>query len=163
MRMDWIVRRATLADMQAIIVIEQSSADAPHWSEAVWIAAFANEERSEPLRATFLAESGGRVVGFVVVSCAVGVAELESLAVGVAERRQGVGRALCGEALAWSRRKAAEVIELEVRASSTGALALYRSLGFMKRGMRREYYRYPTEDAVMMSALLGSQVTYRAL
>ena len=50
MRMDWIVRRATLADMQAIIVIEQSSADAPHWSEAVWIAAFANEERSEPLR-----------------------------------------------------------------------------------------------------------------
>ena len=156
MRMDWIVRRAVLVDLQAIIVIEKSSAEAPHWSEAVWAAALANEEGREPLRATFLAESGGRVVGFIVVSCAVGVAELESIAVGVAERRQGVGTVLCGEALAWSRRKAAEVIELEVRASSMGALALYRSLGFMKRGRRKGYYRYPTEDAVMMSALLGS-------
>jgi ribosomal-protein-alanine N-acetyltransferase len=156
MTIEWMMRRAALADMQAIIGIEQSSVEAPHWSEGVWRAVLAKEERSEPLRATFLAESGGRVVGFVVVSCAGGMAELESVAVEVGERRQGVGKALCIAAMAWARGRALKLIELEVRASSVGAVALYRSLGFMERGTRRRYYRDPIEDAVMMSALLGS-------
>ena len=148
------MRRAALADMQAIIGIEQSSVEAPHWSEGVWRAALANEDRIEPLRATLLAESSGRVVGFVVVSCAGGMAELESVAVGDSARRQGVGKALCIAAMGWARGRAAEEIELEVRASSVGALALYRSLGFTERGRRRGYYRDPAEDAVLMSALL---------
>lgn len=155
MTMDLVVRGAALADMQAIIGIEQSSVEAPHWSEAVWRGVLANEEGSEPLRATFLAESGGGVVGFVVVSCGGGMAELESVAVGDAARRQGVGKALCIAAMAWARGRAAAVIELEVRASSVGVLALYHSLGFTERGRRRGYYRDPIEDAVMMSTPLG--------
>jgi ribosomal-protein-alanine N-acetyltransferase len=66
-----------------------------------------------------------------------------------------VGKALCIAAMAWARGRALKLIELEVRASSVGAVALYRSLGFMERGTRRRYYRDPIEDAVMMSALLG--------
>lgn len=151
---DWKVRLAALVDMQAIIAIEQLSVEAPHWSEVVWRAILASEQPSEPLRATFVAESGGRVVGFVVVSCAVGLAELESVAVGDAARRQGAGKTLCIAAMGWARGKAAKVIELEVRASSAGALALYSALGFKRRGKRHEYYRDPTEDAVMMTALL---------
>jgi ribosomal-protein-alanine N-acetyltransferase len=57
--------------------------------------------------------------------------------------------------MAWSReREAAQVIELEVRASSMSALALYSSLGFTEQGRRRGYYRDPIEDAVLMSAPL---------
>jgi ribosomal-protein-alanine N-acetyltransferase len=48
----------------------------------------------------------------------------------------------------------AQVIELEVRASSVGALALYGSLGFTEQERRLRYYRNPIEDAMLMSAPL---------
>jgi ribosomal-protein-alanine N-acetyltransferase len=152
----WSVRRAVSTDVEAIFAIEQACAEAPHWSDVVWRGALAENEGADPVRVSFVAEGSGGIVGFVVVSCACGVAELESLAVGEAARRQGMGRSLCSEAMAWSRGRAAQVIELEVRASSVGALALYGSLGFTEQGRRKGYYRDPTEDAVLMSAPLRS-------
>jgi ribosomal-protein-alanine N-acetyltransferase len=47
------------------------------------------------------------------------------------------------------RRSVAFVI-LEVRASNEAAQLLYRDLGFRIVGRRREYYRLPTEDALVM-------------
>lgn len=150
----WNVRRALSTDVEAICAIEQACAEVPHWSEAVWRGVLAENVGSEPERVSFVAEGSGGAVGFVIVSCACGVAELESVAVGEAARRQGAGRALCSEAMAWSREREAQVIELEVRASSMSALALYSSLGFTEQGRRRWYYRDPIEDAVLMSAPL---------
>jgi ribosomal-protein-alanine N-acetyltransferase len=98
----------------------------------------------------FVAEVEGSVVGFVVVSCAAGVAEVESVAVMGSVRRQGVGRALCVAAMEWARGRGAERMELEVRASGEAALGLYRALGFVEVGRRRGYYRGPVEDAVLM-------------
>lgn len=91
------------------------------------------------------------------MNCAAGVAELENIAVRQESRCQGLGRMLCREAIDWSRSRAAQVLELEVRASSAGALALYRSLGFVEQGRRRSYYREPTEDAVLMFLPLQAQ------
>ena len=99
----WNIRRALPTDVEAICAIEQGCAEAPHWSEAVWREVLAENEGSEPARVSLVAEGSCGIVGFVVVSCACGVAELESVAVGEAARRQGVGRALCREAMAWSR------------------------------------------------------------
>jgi len=47
------------------------------------------------------------------------------------------------------RRGVAEAI-LEVRASNEAAQLLYRDLGFSFVGRRRDYYRLPTEDALVM-------------
>lgn len=146
------VRRALLADAEAILAIAQGCAEAPHWSDAVWRQLLADQEESEPARACFLAEDHRGPFGFIVVSCTCGVAELESVAVNVAARRQGIGRALCCEAMSWSQGRAAQVIQLEVRASSLGAIALYSGLGFTEQGRRPGYYREPMEDAVLMSA-----------
>jgi len=149
-----IVRRALPSELKEIMALEQACAEAPHWSEMAWSRVLAEDEKSEPARVIFVAEEAGQLVGFVVVGCAGGVAEVESIAVAEAERRRGVGRALCSEAIAWARGRAAQEIELEVRASSGGALALYGSLGFIEKGRRPGYYRDPTDDAVLMSARL---------
>jgi ribosomal-protein-alanine N-acetyltransferase len=154
MTSDWSVRRALPCDAEAILAIEEACVEAPHWSHAVWRGALAENEGVMPERASFVAEDGGGIVGFAVVSCAGGVAQLENIAVRQEARCQGIGRTLCREAIDWSRSRAARVLELEVRASSAGALALYRSLGFMEQGRRRWYYRDPIEDAVLMSATL---------
>jgi ribosomal-protein-alanine N-acetyltransferase len=149
-----IVRRALPSDLAAILAVEQASTEAPHWGETVWRALLITNAEDYPTRASFVAEGSIGPLGFVVVSCASGIAELESVAVAVSERRQGIARALCAEAMAWSQNKRAQAIELEVRASSIGARALYSSLGFTQCGTRRGYYRDPTEDAVLMSAPL---------
>jgi ribosomal-protein-alanine N-acetyltransferase len=151
---EWSVRRASTTDMDAVLAIEQGCAEAPRWSHAVWRGALAEDEGAVPERASFVVENVDEILGFAVASCAGAVAELENIAVREAARCRGIGRALCREAIDWSRSRGARVIELEVRASSAGALALYRSLGFMEQGRRLGYYRDPTEDAVLMCGAL---------
>ncbi|WP_158786659.1 ribosomal protein S18-alanine N-acetyltransferase [Granulicella sp. L46] len=153
MSADWLIRCASPADLDAILAIEQACAEAPHWTHPLWLAALSGEQGSEPQRASFVAESNGGIVGFAVASRTGELAELESVAVSPSVRRKGIGKALCQQVMDWSRNGASE-LELEVRASSDGALALYRSLGFLEQSRRREYYRNPTEDAVLMAARL---------
>jgi ribosomal-protein-alanine N-acetyltransferase len=50
----------------------------------------------------------------------------------------------------WCRAQGAEAVELEVRASSAGAIALYAGLGFVGVGRRPKYYSGPEDDAVLM-------------
>jgi ribosomal-protein-alanine N-acetyltransferase len=152
----WLIRRASHADLKAILAIEQACDEAPHWSRASWLEALSEDERNEPTRASFVAESNSGIIGFAVFSCTVELAELESIAVSKPARCQGIGKALCRQGMDWSRDLRAAVIELEVRASGDGALALYRLLGFVEQGRRRGYYRNPTEDAVLMAAALQS-------
>ena len=42
-------------------------------------------------------------------------------------------------------------IFLEVRISNLPALAMYRNLGFSVKGIRKDYYSEPKEDAYIMS------------
>jgi [ribosomal protein S18]-alanine N-acetyltransferase len=154
MSADWLIRRASSADLDAILVIEETNAGAPHWSQAQWLAALSAEQGNSHTRAVFAAEANAAIVGFAVASQAGELAELESVAVSQSERRKGIGKALGQQVMDWSRTMGASELELEVRASSDGALALYRSLGFVEQGRRRGYYRNPTEDAVLMVARL---------
>jgi ribosomal-protein-alanine N-acetyltransferase len=64
------------------------------------------------------------------------------------------GRALCAAVLEWCRARGADAVELEVRAGSLGAIALYRQLRFIEVGRRSAYYRNPEDDAVLMRAAL---------
>ena len=150
----WTVRPASSADAEAILTLEQACAEAPHWSPAVWQRILSYEEAQQPARATFIAERSSGILGFAVVNCAATVAELESIAVHPSTRCQGIGKALCHAAFDWSRSAGAAVIELEVRASSLAAHALYASLGFTEQGRRPGYYRDPSDDAILMSAPL---------
>ncbi|HSY37378.1 MAG TPA: GNAT family N-acetyltransferase [Acidobacteriaceae bacterium] len=151
---DWLIRPATPADLEAILAIEQASTEAPHWSESLWLAALRDEQGKDPMRASFVAEGNAGIFGFAVASYTGELAELESVVVSAPARRKGIGKALCQQVMDWSRKSGASELELEVRASSGGALALYRALGFVEQGRRREYYRNPTEDAVLMAVRL---------
>ncbi|HSE37895.1 MAG TPA: ribosomal protein S18-alanine N-acetyltransferase [Blastocatellia bacterium] len=69
-------------------------------------------------------------------------------------RRIGVGRSLMEAAIDEARRRGVVQVILEVRASNEAAQLLYRSLGFGFVGRRRDYYRLPTEDALVMKLKL---------
>ena len=65
-------------------------------------------------------------------------------------RRIGVGRSLMESAIDEARLRGGAQVVLEVRASNEAAQILYRELGFSLIGRRRDYYRLPTEDALVM-------------
>jgi ribosomal-protein-alanine N-acetyltransferase len=69
-------------------------------------------------------------------------------------RRRGIGRALMEGAIDEARLRGAMFVLLEVRASNHIAQLLYRRLGFNIVGHRRDYYRAPTEDALVMKLAL---------
>lgn len=154
MPFDWLVRSASLSDLEAVLALEQECAGAPRWSRSLWQAILTGGGESDLVRKSFVADSHRGVIGFAVVRCAAGLAELESVVVSSTERRRGVGNTLCRKVMDWSIEAGAQEIELEVRASSESALALYHLLGFVEQGRRREYYHDPTEDAVLMAARL---------
>lgn len=141
------VRTAVVDDLPSVIALERSVAEAPHWTTPDYAEIVTG---SGVRRCLFVAETADELAGFAVGKAVAGIGELESVAVRPGSRRAGVGKALCMAVVAWCRKQGASAVELEVRAASVGAMALYESLGFERVGVRRRYYREPEDDAVLM-------------
>jgi ribosomal protein S18 acetylase RimI-like enzyme len=169
------LRRATAADLDAILALERATDHAPHWPLAAY-QAILDAPVAEPAamhRCLFVAEASVqaneagqtnvRLVGFAVgllppalepsgtsPAASERVAELESVAVALDARRSGIGRTLCCAVIDWCRAQGATEVVLEVRATSGDAVALYASLGFTLVGRRPRYYRAPEDDALIL-------------
>ena len=120
--------------------------------------------------AFIVAETDGVVVGYVMCRIERGLSSLTirpfsiakkghiiSIAVLPEHRGKGVGHALVEGALeAMSTFYDADSCYLEVRVSNSGAIGLYRSLGFEVERTARGYYS-DGESAYIMSKKLGSE------
>lgn len=131
------------ADIETVTAIEECVFTDP-WSAPMFIA-----ELTAPHRAWFIAEDAGEVVGYGGVGVfAATDAHLMNLAVVETSRGQGIGRALLESIRGAAAAMGASRITLEVRPSSTAAIALYESAGLTHAGTRPGYY--DDEDARIM-------------
>ena len=99
-------------------------------------------------------EDEGALAGFILLRAVAGEAEVLTLAVAPALRRQGLGKALMGAALGLAEALGAQTAFLEVAADNPSAIALYEALGFAQAGRRTAYYRRnvgPAVDAIVLS------------
>jgi ribosomal-protein-alanine N-acetyltransferase len=78
--------------------------------------------------------------GFALLQVTADEAELLTLAVAPAARRQGLGRRLLAAGLEAAARRGAAWAFLEVAADNAPARALYAATGFVEVGRRRGYY-----------------------
>ena len=97
-----------------------------------------------------VSEADGKVVGFIIGRQVAGEAEILNLAVMVAKRRKGEGRALLMAAMDEFRARQVSRVFLEVRESNGSGMAFYEKHGFSKTGRRAGYYRDPDEAAIVM-------------
>jgi [ribosomal protein S18]-alanine N-acetyltransferase len=87
-------------------------------------------------------------MGFLLGRLVAGEAELLTIAVDPAARRQGIGAALVRQFLDQVRAKGGESVFLEVAETNLPARALYARHCFLPQGRRRAYYREVTGSAV---------------
>ena len=102
-------------------------------------------------------EQGRKVIGFFAGWTIEDELHVNNIAAHPEYRRIGIGESLMMSALDRSMRRGARYVLLEVRASNEGAQALYRKMGFNYVGRRRDYYRLPTEDALVMKLVLDGK------
>lgn len=102
----------------------------------------------------FTAMRDGRVAGFLILSAVLDEAEILEVAVSGDLRRKGIASELMSEISNWCQKNGIAQIFLEVRESNLPARAYYKKFGFSENGRRKNYYRDPVEDAVLMSKKL---------
>ncbi len=94
-----------------------------------------------------------QIVAHGVMSVAIGECHLLTLCVRPEYQRHGYGRKLFKLLLDRACQQGASVCFLEVRRSNESAIQLYRSMGFVQIGERKNYYPNAgsREDAIIMS------------
>ena len=100
-------------------------------------------------------QTGKSLYGFIAARVTAGELHINNIGVRATARGRGIGSALLRAGIVTGRRLGAETALLEVRAGNLPAQALYRSCGFEVAGRRRNYYREPVEDALIMRLELG--------
>ena len=98
-----------------------------------------------------------QIAGFIVARLFADELHVNNVAVRPEFRSRGIGSALLQTTLEQARQRNAKVAQLEVRAGNEEAQRLYQRCGFAAVGRRKNYYRQPTEDALLMNLELASQ------
>lgn len=97
-----------------------------------------------------------RVMAYGGVLWAPDEGQITNIATHPDARRCGMGAAILEHLIAEATSRGCEQLSLEARVSNTPAIALYERYGFLKMGLRRGFYKHPTEDAYVMCLPLGN-------
>ena len=92
----------------------------------------------------------GRVMAYGGVLWAPFEGQITNIATHPTARRCGMGAAVLEHLIAVAIERGCEQLSLEARVSNTPAISLYERYGFEKMGLRRGFYKHPTEDAYVM-------------
>lgn len=115
-----------------------------------WSETSVASELDNPLSLWLIAEEEGTVQGYVGSQTVMDETDMMNIAVHPDCRRRGIAAALIGELVNQLREHGSHVLRLEVRESNVPAIALYESMGFTQLGLRKNYYRNPKENALIL-------------
>ena len=101
-----------------------------------------------------VAVDGETFLGYVGSQTVIDESDVMNLAVHPDYRRQGIAEKLMEALEKGLRERESKSLTLEVRASNVSAIALYEKLGFQQVGLRKNYYRNPKEDALILCKTL---------
>lgn len=139
-----MIRRMLPSETGLVVNLVAETPEASHWSAHD----VAELEASGTRIWVDVQES--KLAGAVASRDAAGETEILNLAVAPGWRRRGIGRRLMEAALEGAVSAGAQRVFLEVRESNAGARIFYSQMGFTEGGRRRNYYREPSEDALLL-------------
>lgn len=145
------LRAIGAGDLRVVAALEAAVFGDP-WSEV----AFRDLLALAHVHGVVAEDGAGHLVGYALCSSAADEGEILNLAVAEEARGAGIGTALLEASVAWLAGRGAAKVYLEVRRSNAAAIAMYHRAGFATVSVRRDYYRTPAEDAVVMTFDLGA-------
>ena len=156
--MTWLLRRAGVDDLDAIMAIEQATFATDAWSSELMRAELDNAHTY------YLVAQGAGVEGYagLLAPQGAGQADIQTIAVVEGARGQGLGRTLMNALLSEARTRGADEVFLEVRADNLAAQHLYESLGFARIDLRKNYYQPDGVDAIIMRLTLPTPTVVTA-
>ena len=149
--MSWQLRSAAPEDVDAIKVIEDETFPYDAWSREQLASDIDNPDCYYLVAVDSKQERNSGLIGYagLLAPKGSGEADIQTIAVASAARRQGLGRVFMQTLLTEARKRRASAVFLEVRVDNESALSLYRSLEFEEIGLRRRYYK-DGSDALTM-------------
>jgi ribosomal-protein-alanine N-acetyltransferase len=142
---------ATVEDLEAIAEIESLSG-LSRWGTESYKSELAKKENL-----FYVAGSEEKVVGFVLASLITPDVEIFNIAVLPDLRKQGIGRKLFETILQAAADRGCRECWLEVRESNQAARRFYEKLSFQIIGRRKNYYRFPVEDALLLRYIIVNE------
>lgn len=97
------------------------------------------------------AKSGEKVAGYAGMYYICGEGYVFNIAVDENFRKMKIGTNLLKHLIDFSKSKNLKFLSLEVRQSNIAAINLYEKLGFKNLGIRKNFYEFPKENAVIMT------------
>jgi ribosomal-protein-alanine N-acetyltransferase len=139
-------------DLPSVLEIENMSYPNP-WQ----VSSFKGEIENRPISNPYVIvyKPLDKVIGYVIYWHIRNEVQISNIAISPDYRQMGVGEGVLRKVLLEMRRKGAEFVFLEVRPSNLAARCLYEKMGFTMLGLRRGYYRNPSEDAIIMGKSLS--------
>ena len=134
--------RSTVPDVAAI---ERECFSQP-WSEDMLAEELYNDNASFIVAVA----DDGTVLGYAGLTVVLDEGYINNIAVRSRYRRMGGADAMLGAFIRFGEDHLA-FLTLEVRASNDKAISLYTKNGFVQEGRRKDYYKDPREDAVIMT------------
>jgi len=139
-----LLRSAEPSDLDGILRIERLVFSDP-WSPESFAPEFTDEYGWFRV-----AEIDGEIAGYIVARIVAQQGEIANIAVHPSYRGTGLGGRLLDAAILAADVAECEAVWLEVRVSNAPAQRLYASRSFEEIGCRRNYYRDPVEDALVL-------------
>jgi ribosomal-protein-alanine N-acetyltransferase len=96
-----------------------------------------------------------KIIGYIIYWHIKNEVQISNIAISPDYRQMGVGDGVLRKVLVEMRHKEVEFVFLEVRPSNLSARCLYEKMGFTILGLRKGYYRNPSEDAIIMGKSLS--------
>ena len=148
-----IIRKMQPEDVPAIAALEAACFSEP-WSEQAFLDAL---KQPEALMMTAIG-MGNNSIGYCGIYLSADEGEITNVAVRPDYRKQGIADAILTEVLSEAWKRGAQTIYLEVRERNIPAQKLYEKHGFVSCGIRKNFYRKPTEHAIVMSCDLTRRI-----
>jgi ribosomal-protein-alanine N-acetyltransferase len=140
------VRAPKAGDLKAVIALESASFTDPWVDDAL-----EQELTPDRLRLPLVAETAGKLVGYLMAWKVVDQLHILNIASDPEFRHRGIGTALLMAAAGKGVELGLTEVTLEVRQSNSEARSFYLGHGFKATGRRPGYYADNGEDAIIMS------------
>ncbi len=142
--MQLTIRKMTQKDVPQVAELESANFSMP------WSAQSFYEQLENPNALYMIAQMDSRIIGVCGLVESFGEAEIYNVSVAGDCRSRGVAATMLKDLFEEGTKRGIYAFTLEVRAGNEAAIHLYEKLGFVKEGLRKDFYEKPKEDAVIM-------------